>query len=651
MNRPRTLQATALVLVAAIVVGVVAIAALQQTRQSRLSPDKQVSLVDDATLKKLAATNVPIDRTHVAKNLAPPTNKWFSGFALQANPKPGYNYPNSFLPRPDGFEFSLPNVRAEKTIITGAHTADVAVTIDDATSYKLTDYDELTVELTYYDTSDREVATVRLASGLPYVYVTADQDTVVRFTGTATPQETGTSIRSNGALYGVNVSANDNRFSLAAGKSAGFFSVPSDDAYPEVVAHAGAIVRSGDVAYERRGDNIRTTLTYRTANNAPVLFARLPHQGKNETASVTYQSILGNLTTGTGTTLTFDTPAMPVTETLDLSGISGERRQLLTGQLRTDIAAYDDKDDTYFGGKQLFRMAQLLMIAKQLDDDQLVTSAQKTLKRMFEPWLTPGKKTAKSFSHDASMRGIVGNVASFGSDKEFNDHHFHYGYFIYAATILAQYDAGFLNDNKAMINLLVADIANYRSDEALPLRRSFDPYAGHSWASGTAPFTDGNNQESTSEAINAWTGMSLWARRTDNDALALQADWMLSLEYRTARSYWLLQQEPLPDYLAAYDSPIASIVWGGKREYSTFFSDDANAKLAIQLLPLTPSIKRLGDQLPERIFEGTAVERAYGDQLLMARPGATVDQAVALPDAAIDDGNSRTYLYAYILAK
>lgn len=296
-------------------------------------------------------------------------------------------------------------------------------------------------------------------------------------------------------------------------------------------------------------------------------------------------------------------------------------------------------------------MAQLLTIAHQLGEEELAAMAEQTLRQEFEEWFVLGKQELKSFLYDPEMRGIVGNEASFGSDKDFNDHHFHYGNFIYAAAVLAEHDAGFLEAHKDMVNLLVADIANYTAEEAFPLRRSFDPYAGHSWASGTAPFTDGNNQESTSEAVNAWVGVSLWASQTENDALKMQADWMLSLEHATASHYWLLQSgAPPEDYLSAYTSPIASIVWGGKREYATFFSDDANAKLAIQLIPLSPTINHLDKPLPKTLFAGTSTSGTYGDHILMASPDASLDKAINLPDSAIDDGNSRAYLYAYILS-
>ena len=616
------------------------------------SPDTpKPPLVNESVLSELATTAVPIDRSHLAEGLAPPTNKWYSGFALQADPKPGYTYPNSFMPLPSGFEFSLPRVRVEEKVIAGTHVPDIVATIEGARSYTITDYDELTVELTYYDGKNKALASVHIASGLPYVYVTAKQDIAVHTNGKIENQGSWAQIENSGMYYGINVAVNDNSFRLSGGEYASFFSAPSKDDLETVRKYADTVVDSAQVSYERQAGTFATTFHYDTTGGKPTLFAYLPHQQAGEESEVTYQSILGDLTTSTGTTFSFETPLIQVESQLDLSEISADQRQLLSEQLRSDIGQFKEKSDTYFGGKQLYRMAQLLVLAKQLDDDELASTAQTIIKRELESWLTPGRTELKSFKYEPLMQSIIGNEASFGSDKELNDHHFHYGYFIYAAAILAEYDTRFLSTYSDMINLLAADIANYNKGEKLPLRRTFDPYAGHSWASGTSPFKDGNNQESTSEAINAWVGVALWAEQTDNHALRLQADWMLSQEYTTAQHYWLLRQGKTPAYLQAYDKPIVSIVWGGKREYATFFSDEPNAKLAIQLLPLNPTMRRIGTNYPKNIFRGTSWNETYGDYILMASPNATLEDAFDLPDAAIDDGNSRSYLYAYILSR
>ena len=46
------------------------------------------------------------------------------------------------------------------------------------------------------------------------------------------------------------------------------------------------------------------------------------------------------------------------------------------------------------------------------------------------------ERSAFCFGYDPDWKGVVGQTAAFGSEL-FNDHHFHYGYFLYAAAVLA----------------------------------------------------------------------------------------------------------------------------------------------------------------------------------------------------------------------
>ena len=81
-------------------------------------------------------------------------------------------------------------------------------------------------------------------------------------------------------------------------------------------------------------------------------------------------------------------------------------------------------------------------------------------------------------------------------DVELNAHHFHYGYFIKAAAEAARRDPAWAADERwgGMVKLLIDDVAcPDRADRRFPFLRNFDPYAGHSWASGHAKFGDGNN--------------------------------------------------------------------------------------------------------------------------------------------------------------
>ena len=59
--------------------------------------------------------------------------------------------------------------------------------------------------------------------------------------------------------------------------------------------------------------------------------------------------------------------------------------------------------------------------------------------------------------------------------------------------------------------LWIRDIANPSPEDTyFPVTRHKDWYRGHSWAGGLPLFIAGRNQESSSEAINAYEGVSLF---------------------------------------------------------------------------------------------------------------------------------------------
>jgi len=620
---------------------------LEPASDSKSAP----SLINRATLASLhPVANDRFDYRHLAPNLTPPTNKWFSGFALQTTPRPGFSYPNSFKPTNYGFEMSLPQVETSATLINGIHRADIVARIAKASQYKITRYDELSVDVTYYHGS-LPLATVTVVEGLPYVFMTAKRTVRLQMPGFGERVQT---IEKDGAWYGMQSSGSwqANTLSLQPGQTMTVFSAMQMNDLGVVKRYAPNIVTSTSVKYAVGIQQVRTSVSFTTRQHQPTLFAYLPHQQQTKrlTDSTTYRSVLGTLRTASGTTFSYEVPVVPVVSSLPVGSLPTGDRDILRQQLRRDAAEHSlDKPDSYFGGKQLYRSAQLMDIAYQIGEDQIAGQLHEKLKKRLTGWLTKSRKGAESFAYNKQAHGIVGITASFGSDTEFNDHHFHYGYFIYAAAVLAQYDRDFLAAYQPMVDLLVADIANYKSGEPLPLRRVFDSYVGHSWAGGTAPYPDGNNQESVSEALNAWTAVVLWGHATKNTALENEGRWLLSSEAAAAKWYWFQSNASSDGYLNGYTAPLVSLVWGGKREYRTFFSEAPNAKLAIQLLPMNPTMQFLQADSQSGLFKGTDIDQPYGDFILMAQRGATIEQARSLPDAAIDDGNSRTYLYAWVL--
>lgn len=602
------------------------------------------------SLDRQAKSSMTTDR--LDKNLAPPTNKWFSGMVLPGTSQPGFSVPNSVLLHMNGLEMGLPTITSKKDGIYGPHSAGVTLTAHDARSYKLTRYDELTMTLTYYGTAKEPSFEVTMASGSPYVYITALREVKVRLGGAAyRPLSSNVAgFHSQNAWYGAYLPGGitNAEQNIQKGRTLTLYSARSQRDVERLAAFAPHRITGGQVKYDVTKTQVRTTLSYRTHDGGPTILVRTPHQaaGEHAEAAVSYPSIYGELRGYVANTITYSAPVQPLRWTLQLEGMPRDKKEHLRRQLALDIAATRfDKSDTYFGGKQLQRTAQLVMLADTLDDNKLRSSALDKLRPALREWFDG--KSERSFYYDSVAKTLVGRKASFGSDTELNDHHFHYGYFIYAASVAARFDERFLAEYQSHIDALVADIANYSTNEALGLRRAFDAYAGHSWASGIAPYADGNNQESSSEAVNAWTAVGLWADVTRNRTLRDEAAWLLASEVATAKQYWLK-----PSDESSYGAPLVSINWGGKREYRTFFSDEPNAKLAIQLLPLTPTMQQYVADLPNDLYRGVDDRRPFADYIVMARGGSgAFARVVALPDSLIDDGNSRAYAMAYVLSK
>ena len=105
---------------------------------------------------------------------------------------------------------------------------------------------------------------------------------------------------------------------------------------------------------------------------------------------------------------------------------------------------------------------------------------------------------------------------------------------------------------------------------------------------------------------------------------------------------------------------MVSLNWGGKRDWSTWFSAEPSAILGIQVLPLGPVGTYLaGDpaRIRANVKEATpdGYDVTFGDYLLMysglAGPkdaARAYKEAATLPDDRIDDGNSRSYLMAWL---
>ena len=102
-------------------------------------------------------------------------------------------------------------------------------------------------------------------------------------------------------------------------------------------------------------------------------------------------------------------------------------------------------------------------------------------------------------------------------------------------------DAEFIKKYENIINEIIGDFATYEEnskDSKYPFLRYFSTYEGHSWASGHANFGDGNNQESSSEAINAWAGLILYGQAIGNKELTSLGMYLYATEVSSVNCYW-----------------------------------------------------------------------------------------------------------------
>lgn len=622
-----------------------------------------------ARLPRAEGSTGPI---RVDPGLAPPTNRWYSGMFLGAEPQPVFAMPLAVQADDAGVTLGLPRVSASERTITAPFAPELRLGLP-ADGFTATRADPVSVTSTF-TSSGTPVGELDLAEGWPYVGYTAldDQDVTVpgelqardggRWWATAVGDTTyGLAVaRADGSRRSVEPTGD--ALGLGRGETLLVFAARKDRTLEQL--ERGAVpVHGTSIGHAVRGGQARTRIEYDTPGGRSTVLAAMPHQRLTRAQVVgRVDSLYGPLRLVRSRALVSGVRAVRPEATLELDGLDRKARAELREQVVADVAeevsGSDPREDTYFGGKDVHRMAQLTRLAEDVGADESARTIREKAVSALDAWLGGDSECAtgstRCFSYDSAWKGVVGRTPSFGSE-EFNDHHFHYGYFLSAAALLGEGEPRLLDRWRPTLTALAEDIASPATNGALPALRTFDPYTGHSWAAGRSEFADGNNQESSSEAINAWNGLAAWADADGNRALARQATWQLSLETASARAYWL-QPRHLP---AAFDHAIVSLNWGGKREWATWFSAEPSAMLGIQLLPMPPVLAQGG--IDERRVRASVAEASaggfdtmFGDYLTMylalAEPRRALAIGRSLPDAAIDDGNTRSHLLAWLLA-
>ena len=223
-----------------------------------------------------------------------------------------------------------------------------------------------------------------------------------------------------------------------------------------------------------------------------------------------------------------------------------------SSEINQDMGAQSNLNSMYYAGKALSKFATMLYTINNIaNETKLAQQGLSKLKAAFTLFTT--NRQMFPLVYDSVWGGIVSSAsyrdktndagADFGN-THYNDHHFHYGYFIHAAAIVGLLDPAWLAEHKDWVNTLVRDVANPSGkDNYFPFSRSFDWFHGHSFAKGLFESGDSKDQESTSEDAMFAYAMKMWGHVSGDASMEARGNLMLSILKRSFQHYFLLESD------------------------------------------------------------------------------------------------------------
>jgi endoglucanase Acf2 len=527
------------------------------------------------------------------------------------------------------------------------------------------------------------------ASGGPAVITVAEGATVSVFADT--PGSLGLQVA--GQAYGL-FAPTGARWTRAPGDrlirsdlrgqaASGVFSVAVlPDAQPATLArfrrHAFAFVRDTSVSwrYDAAQARLHTTFTVETTARDPAnggelrpLLALYPHLWKNlgrELGAPAFTSPRGPLkllaASAFSTTLPFGgiLPVLPRPPegAFEPRTLAGHVRVASRGDLFP--RGPDGGRGSYWSGKSLQRVALVTWLAEQVGETEVRDKLVRGLQTFLEDWFDGASPNL--FHYDRTWATLIGLPSEYRSGWELNDHHFHYGQFIFAAATVARFDPAWARDKRwgGFIDLLIRDCANPdRQDRRFPFLRNFDPWAGHSWANGPAGFQEGNNEESTSEDINFANAVILWGALTGQTAIRDLGIFLHSNLVAAIEQYWFdVDDDTFP---AGFSRPALGMVWGSGGKFDTWWDRNPVYVHGINFLPFTggslylgrhPAYVRKNHQALLEVNRGEP--RLWRDIVWMFQALGDPQRALALyqenPHFELEFGVSRAFLYQWLHA-
>jgi len=360
----------------------------------------------------------------------------------------------------------------------------------------------------------------------------------------------------------------------------------------------------GKADFDVTGDVATISLLWKTQGFGPLLMMALPHHQivmpQMPRKPLYYNSIIGDMIAFVGDVWTWEETLTSIKWSAPRS-INASLRETIISALQIDQNIdISDSLGPYNYGKGLSGLGRVALIADEVGEEVIANTVRMKMKRGLNIWFKELNENPLLYDQDwggiVPTKGLGNKYRDYGAGY-YNDHHFHYGYFLYGAAALAKEDPSWAMENEEYILALARDIANPSlKDTYFPRFRHFDWYAGHSWASGLFEFGDSRNQESTTEAINAWYGLYLWGLATSNKNVENAGRLLLASEIRGAKTYWHMPNESSIYPLPFNNQKCVGIVWGDKVDAATWFGGSPIFVIGINTLPVTPITEEVFDK-------------------------------------------------------
>jgi endoglucanase Acf2 len=656
-------------------------------------------------------------RTGAAAAQAAPTNQWYSSVMFGRWSYPIYAQPMTYRAGSKGFELGLPDRRARspdlyQREIRYPHRAAITVapTGFAARDARLKNFSDWSAQFSLAAANGKSLD-VTVLHGSPFAYFECGAGDIrfllrSRARIVIDPKRRGSDPRMlvvgieghSYALFAPTAARwewrSPQEVLLHLPRAARYFSVAGlPDSRPATVASFLAVAYAFPIDtrvewhYDEHSSTVRSdfhvTTIAREGSNLTTLMGLYPHQWAAVTPQPAslyqYETVRGPLHMVQGNNFTLELTyhgVLPLWGGLESPEHRGALATLVDNDTRhvADLFTQQPGDGTYWYGKGIGATAQLLCVAEAEGEaptsEQLLTE----LKSRLESWFDGSH--AGHFAQDQQLGTFIGLPEEFYSVSHMNDHHFHYGYWLMGAVHVALRDPTWASEERwgGIVGKLIADIAtDERGRRDFPFLRNFDPYEGHSWAAGDANWVAiaryGNNEESSSEAINAWAALILWGEATGNQRLRDLGIYLYTSEVASIEQYWFdINHQVLG---SDFGKPFATQVFGGKFAYSTWWTAEPHEVYGINLLPVTPASTYLGaDPASVRAAFANlpAEEQHYRRQMHESAPGnqdeiwqdalaaylALTDPSAGLarwnPAGTVESGETRSHTLYWLLS-